>query len=86
MKEACDLEAIEEAEEFAMAPVQLASSMGSATCGYKTEEVELEGALKLMEMHRQMAHPHQVQTPYHLTGLDGEDSEAEVGVEGLLRG
>ena len=57
------IEVIEEAEEFAMAPVQLACPMGSATCGYKTEEVELEGALKLMEMHRQMAHPHQVQTP-----------------------
>ena len=52
MKEACDLEAIEEAEEFAMAPVQLACPMGSATCEYKTEEVELEGALKLLEMHR----------------------------------
>ena len=67
MKEACDLEATVKAEEFAMAPVQLACPMGSATCEYKTEEVELEGALKLLEMHRQMAHQmahqQQVQSP-----------------------
>jgi len=46
VKEACDIKAIEEAEEFAMAPVQLACPMmGSATCGYKTEEVELASAM-----------------------------------------
>ena len=63
MKEACDLEVIEEAEEFAMAPVQLACPMGSATCGYKTEEVELASAMQLLELHTRLSHPQQVQTP-----------------------
>merc|ERR1712030_165712 len=50
VKEACDTKAIEEAEEFAMAPMQLACPMGSAACGYKTEEVEPELAMQLMDL------------------------------------
>ena len=63
MKEACDTGAVEETGEFAMAPLQLECPMGSAACQYKTQEVELASAMQLMEMHRQMAHPQQVQTP-----------------------
>ena len=44
-----------------MAPMQLACPMGSAICGYKTEEMEQEGALQLMEMHTRLAHSQQVQ-------------------------
>ena len=52
-----------EAEESAMAPLQLECPLGSATCAFKTQEVETEVALQLLEMHRQMAHPLQVQAP-----------------------
>ena len=34
------LEVSVEAEESAMAPLQLECSMGSATCAFKTQEVE----------------------------------------------
>ena len=46
-----------------MAPVQLACPMRSANCVYKTEEVETELAMQLLEMHTRLAHPHQVQAP-----------------------
>ena len=52
-----------EAEEFAMAPVQLPCSMGSATCEFKTMEVETELALQLLTMHMNHAHPNQIQAP-----------------------
>ena len=52
-----------EAEEFAMAPLQLPCSMGSATCEFKTLEVETELALQLLAMHMNHAHPNQVQAP-----------------------
>ena len=56
-------EASVEAEQPTMAPVQLGCPMGSAACEYKTEEVETESALQLLEMHTRLAHPHQVQAP-----------------------
>ena len=46
-----------------MAPVQLECPMGSATCAFKTQEVESELALKLLDRHTSLVHPHQVQTP-----------------------
>ena len=52
-----------EAEESAMAPLQLECSMGSATCAFKTQEVETELALQLLAMHMKHAHPNQVQAP-----------------------
>ena len=63
MKEACDTEAIEETGEFAMAPLQLECPTGSATCAYKTQEVELASAMQLMEMHMKHAHTQQIQVP-----------------------
>ena len=46
-----------------MAPLQLECPMGSATCAYKTQEVEIASAMQLMEMHTRLAHPQQVQVP-----------------------
>ena len=46
-----------------MAPVQLECPMGSATCTFKTQEVETDLALQLLQLHTSLVHPQQVQAP-----------------------
>ena len=52
-----------EAEQPTMAHVQLGCPLGSATCDYKTEEVELASAMELLAMHTRLAHTQQAHGP-----------------------
>ena len=52
-----------EAEHPTMAHVQLGCPLGSATCDYKTEEVELASAMQLLDMHTRLAHTQQAYAP-----------------------
>ena len=43
------------------AAVQLGCHKGAAACDYKTEEVEMDTAMQLLETHTHLAHPEQAQ-------------------------